>query len=351
MTEKQIEKLSIGDLRLQQGGTLRDVELAYVSFGKLNASGSNAILVTHGFTSGPSMLFKNADAAEGSWADLVGPGAVLNTDRYFVLCANMLGSSYGSTGPSSINPRTGRPYGPDFPSITVADIVNAQHALLRRLGVRQLKCVVGPSYGGMQAIQWAVDYPAMVESIGVVVSGARFPQGLSPSTLKQALACDDQWNGGWYYDNEGVGGTLREMRERTLRDYGLSEVLEDRGLSAAQRAAVIQELADTWSAQFDANALVTLCQAGYAFDALDDIPRIKARILWVVCASDKLFPPDPLIVEALANSATAQRPVYLELESRYGHVAAGIEHTKWTHLLQDLIDGGDTANADAPRTS
>jgi len=147
-----VQTLCIGDLRLASGEVLPDVQIAYVAHGTLAPDGANAVLVTHGYTSGPSMLSPGHHTAEGSWAPLLGPGRPLATEPLFVVCSNMLGSAFGSTGPAAVNPATGRPWGPDFPRIELADIVAAQHGLLRALGVTHLRAVVGPSYGGFQAL-------------------------------------------------------------------------------------------------------------------------------------------------------------------------------------------------------
>src|SRR5271168_5316308 len=142
---------AIGDLQLARGGTLRAARLAYVTYGTLAPDGRNAILLTHGFTSSHLFADGGAAASEGSWADLVGPGRAIDTDRFFVVSSNMLGSAFGSTAPASINPETGREYGPDYPLITLPDIVAAQRRMLDGLGAKGLIAVVGPSYGGIQA--------------------------------------------------------------------------------------------------------------------------------------------------------------------------------------------------------
>ena len=155
MTDITHDSFTFSDFRLESGDVLPEVTLAYVTRGSLAPGGRNAILVTHGYTSGPRMIEPGVASSEGAWSSLVGPGAPIDTGRYFVVCSNMLGSSYGSTNAASVDPRTGRRYGSRFPRITVADIVTAQKRLLEHLGVAHLRAVVGPSYGGFQAFQWA----------------------------------------------------------------------------------------------------------------------------------------------------------------------------------------------------
>src|SRR4051794_40769321 len=142
------DRYSFTDFRLQSGERLPEVTIAYTTRGTLAPDGRNAVLVTHGYTSGHSMIEAGAGSSEGAWSTLVGPGAPIDTDRCFVVCSNMLGSSYGSTNAASRDPRTGRPYGSRFPRITVTDIVTAQKRLLGQLGVTHLRAVVGPSMVG-----------------------------------------------------------------------------------------------------------------------------------------------------------------------------------------------------------
>src|SRR3970282_117242 len=157
------------------GEVLPALTLAYEAYGRLAADGRNAVLVTHGFTSSQHAAGKHAPADEAArrWDGLIGPGKAIDTDRFFVVASNMLGSSYGSTAPASLNPATGRPYGPDFPDITLRAIVGAQKAMLDALGVRHLVAVAGPSYGGFQAFQWAVTYPEFVSGVVPVVTAPR----------------------------------------------------------------------------------------------------------------------------------------------------------------------------------
>src|ERR1041384_7059143 len=165
---------SIGDLALRHGGVLRDARLAYVTYGTLAQDGRNAVLLTHGYTSSHQFADGGA-AAEGSWSALVGPGRAIDTDRFFVVSSNMLGSSFGSTGPGSPDPATGRPYGPDFPRLTLADIVAAQRRLLDQLGVRQLAAVVRPPSGGVPGVRggWG---GAVVRRVPGVRVGRRVPR-------------------------------------------------------------------------------------------------------------------------------------------------------------------------------
>ncbi|MBM3532563.1 MAG: alpha/beta fold hydrolase [Alphaproteobacteria bacterium] len=178
MTTTQIAK--IGDLPLRLGGTLPGAELAYVTYGRLAPDGKNAILVTHGYTSSHLFIDGGAGASEGSWGALAGSGKPIDIDKYFVVSSNMLGSAHGSTAPRSTNPKTGRPYGPDFPTLSLPDIVAAQKRLLDQLGVKGLVAVIGPSYGGFQSFTWGVEYPGFVKGLVPVVTGLRRPPQADP---------------------------------------------------------------------------------------------------------------------------------------------------------------------------
>src|SRR4051794_17078626 len=158
---------TIRDFPLANGEVMPEATIAYETYGRLAPHGRNAVLVTHGFTGSHHAAGRNPANGNqpGSWDGLIGPGKPIDTDRLFVVASNMLGSSYGSTNAASIDPATGRPYGPDFPAITIADIVAAQRQLLQSLGVEHLVAVAGPSYGGYQSFQWAVAYPDFIDAI------------------------------------------------------------------------------------------------------------------------------------------------------------------------------------------
>ena len=327
---------SIGSLRLASGQLLPDVQIAYVSHGTLAPDGRNAVLVTHGYTSGPSMLSTGHHTAEGSWAPLLGPGRPLDTDRFFIVCSNMLGSSFGSTGPSSANPATGRPWGPDFPRIVLTDIVAAQHALLRALGVQHLRAVLGPSYGGFQALQWALDHPAMVDACGVVVSGLHTPGGLDAASARARYADHPDWHGGWHYGHPGMRERLLEQRLQTLRHYGMDEVLAQRIADPAERQAELARGARDWAERFDPNSMVVLADAASSFDTRARLHELRARLLLVQCTTDAIFPPDD---EARAQLAALPQPTrFVALDSPYGHMAPGVEWRRLEEHLRWLID-------------
>ena len=216
------------DFRLKNGQVLPELKIAYETYGKLAPDGRNAVLITHGYTASPHVAgrYKASDAAPGNWDALIGPGKAIDTDRYFVVSSNNLGSSYGSSSPRDINPATGKPYGPDFPHHVTLDTIAAQKLLLEHLGVKHLVAVVGWSYGGGLAFLWGVTYPDFVDAIVPTVSAPVVQY--QPSVIDELtarLATDPNWNGGRYYENGGIERVLTEIRIETVKRYGIEAEL------------------------------------------------------------------------------------------------------------------------------
>jgi homoserine O-acetyltransferase/O-succinyltransferase len=328
------------DFKLVSGTVMPEVTIAYETYGTPAPDGRNGVLLTHGYTSSQHMAgrYGEKDGAEGSWDGLVGPGKAIDTDRLFVVSSNMLGSSYGSTNPAFTNPATGKPYGPDFPDITLVDIVNAQKALLDHLGVKHLVAVAGPSFGGYQTYQWGVSYPDFMDGLVPVVSAPKGSGGeAAVKSLVDFLAKDPNWNGGWYYDKGGIRGILTEMRVATLKRYGIDEQLAGKFPDKDAREAEIKKRAESWSKIFDANSLVVLRKASVRFDAEKDMPRIKAKVLYVLSRTDKLFPPT-IAPDVMAKlKAAGVNADYFEIDSDFGHSASGLDAAKWAPRLKAFM--------------
>jgi homoserine O-acetyltransferase len=331
------DHFSFTDFPLDHGGTLPAVTLAYASRGQLAPDGRNAILVTHGYTSGPLMIAPGVASAEGAWSTLIGPGAPLDTDRYFVVCSNMLGSSFGSTNAASVDPRTGRPYGSAFPRITVADIVRAQKRLLDGLGVRHLRAVIGPSYGGFQAFQWAVTFPDFMDGIVPVVTAPKPPDSDRTGGLRRRFEADPNWNGGDYYGTGGVQATLTALRVDTLKRYGLGESLAARFPDPADREAEIHRIAASWASVFDANSLFILGRAMEEYDVTGAYDRIRVPVLYVLSRTDALFPPSlaPGVMAGLRGAGVDA--AYVEIDSEHCHLASCADAKKCSPALRDFI--------------
>lgn len=333
--------IDLGPLRLTSGRELPELTVAFASYGRLAPDGRNAILATHGYTASHQMLAHGAGVAEGSWAPLIGPGRPLDTDRYFIVCPNMLGSSYGTTGPGSTNPATGDPYGAGFPEITLTDIVEVQFRLLRHLGVHHLRAVVGPSFGGFQALQWALDHPDWVDAIGVIVSAPYLPRSehTSLEALLSDLAADPHWNGGRFGSAGAMAGTLERMRISTMQTYGMEAVLSARGLGAEERARRMQAMAAAWAREFHPHSLIVLLKAALAFDVRDRLADIRADVLYVVADTDVLFPPDPAVQAAMARTRGRRPMRYVQMRTDFGHTASGAAHALWSDALAELLAG------------
>jgi homoserine O-acetyltransferase/O-succinyltransferase len=319
------DRFTFGDFRLESGEVLPEVTIAYCTRGKLAPDGRNAVLVTHGYTSGHQMIEPTGTSSEGSWTTLVGPGAPVDTARNYVVASNVLGSSFGSTNASFVNPRTGKRYGSRFPRITMHDIVTAQHRLLQHLGVKHLRAVVGPSYGGFQAFQWAVSYPDFMDGIVPVVSAPKARLNATADT-RMRFDRDPNWNGGDYYDTAGgMRDTMIALRMDTLRRYGMAD------------EATIRRAAEQWANVFDANSLLILGDAMEAYDVTEKLGRITVPVLYVLSRTDALFPPDraPAVMQALRDAGVDA--TYFEIDSDKGHLASGADAAKWAPALRDFM--------------
>jgi len=341
VAENESRTFATRDFRLQGGGVLPQVTIAYRTLGTLSPKRDNVVLVTHGNTSGPHMIDPGSSAGEGAWSEIVGPGKAVDTNRYFAICPNMLGSSYGSTNAASIDPRTGKRYGPHFPNITVSDIVATQRRLLDHLGIEKLVAVVGPSYGGFQAFQWAVNYPGAMRGIAAVVTAPFVLRERSEANLMNltnVLSKDPNWNGGDYYDNGGMLESLIQIRSATLKTYGIETRLRDTLSDPAEIEAAIREEAARWARGFDANSLLILARALRSFDVMPQLDRIKAKVLYVLSRTDRLFAPEiaPIVMPAL--KAAGVDADYFLLDSDYGHTASGRDWQKWAPRLRRFME-------------
>jgi len=319
---------TVRDFRLASGAVLPEASTAYRSLGTLNAEGTNAVLVLHGYTTGPQMLDAGSSVAEGSWSELVGPGRAVDSDRYFIIAPNMLGSCYGSTGPGSTDPRTGAPYRLSFPRITLEDIVGLQKRLLDDLGVKRLHAAIGPSFGGYQSWQWAVQYAGFVERIAPAVSAPFNPAGAGASEMVRAqLAVMPGWHDGAYERDEMLPA-LTAMREATLLRYGVAETANE---------AEILQMAENWARGFEPGSLVTLMQAAEVFDVRPRFGEIRARVLIANSRTDPVFP--PAIAEQIgpALDAAGVRWQAHPIDSEKGHFASGADAHLWAEALRGFM--------------
>lgn len=330
------ETFTSANFPLTGGARLAEVTLAYETYGTLNGAADNAILLCHGYTSHPHA------GGEGGWfANLLGPGKVLDTEKYFVVCSNMLGSAYGSSGPASIDPATGQPFGPDFPRYASIDMVHAQHRLIEHLGIGQMAAVIGYSYGGHLTYLWGSTYAdrmrALVPIAGVI---ERKTSEADIAALRGRFEACPGWNGGCYYGNEkdsGVYDKLVEIRVETLTNYGIGQHLADTQGAAARDAAIAAQ-ADEWAGAFDANSLIKLSEAGIGSTAVPRAGDIQAPLMCVLSASDSVVPValGPETVAMLQSKGVEAS--FLELPSKYGHAGPMIDADMWSDQLKAFLD-------------
>ncbi len=334
-------------LALDSGGTLSPVQIAYQTCGTLNAARSNAILVCHALTGDQHVANTHPVTGKpGWWSLMIGPGRPVDTDRYFVICANVLGGCLGSTGPASLNPQTGKPYALDLPVITVRDMVRAQAMLLDHLGIETLFAAIGGSMGGMQVLQWAASFPDRLFAAIPIATGSRHSsQNIAFHEVgRQAIMADPDWCGGRYLEegkspHKGLAVARMAAHITYLSDEALhrkfGRSLQDRdaltfGFDADfQIESYLRHQGMTFVDRFDANSYLYMTRAMDYFDmALDydgQLPRAFAgcqtRFCCVSFTSDWLFPTaeNRTIVHAL--NAAGANVSFVEVETDRGHDA------------------------------
>jgi homoserine O-acetyltransferase len=347
-------------IKLRGGAELPSFELAYETYGELNAARSNAVLVCHALNASHHVagFYENDPGNVGWWDNLVGPGKPLDPRRFFVVGNNYLGSCFGSTGPASTNPATGKPWGADFPVVTVEDWVEAQARLADHLGIERFAAVIGGSLGAMQALQWALSYPERIRHAIVVAAAARLtPQNIAFNEVaRQAIMTDPDFHGGHYYD-KGVVPTrgLRLARMIGHITYLSGEAMAEKFGRLLRRGApgfdfdvdfeiesYLRHQGDKFSTYFDANTYLRITKALDYFDPAADyggdlsaaLARAKAAFLLVSFKSDWRFPPPRSreIVRALLDNRRIVS--YLELDAPGGHDAFLLEDARYHAALR-----------------
>lgn len=353
------------ELRLDSGEKLGPITVAYETYGTLNADRSNAILLCHALSGDAHAAGRNSqeDAKPGWWDDMVGPGKGFDTEKYFAICANVIGGCMGSTGPASTNPRTGRPYGLSFPVVTIADMVRVQRELVRHLGIERLLSVCGGSMGGMQVLQWTVDYPEMVLSaIPIATAAQQSSQGIAFDVVgRRAIMSDPKWRGGNYYafgdpPLDGLAlarmvGHITYLSEVSMRRK-FGRRLQDReryGYDFATEFQVESYLyyqGDKFTQRFDANTYLYITKAIDYFDLAaskgslaEALRDVTAKFLVIAFTSDWLYLPSQAreIVSALKGNNLDVS--YCEITSDYGHDAFLLEVEEQERLIGNFLAG------------
>lgn len=351
-----------GELPLESGLKLKDIVLAYETYGQLNSRKSNAILVCHALSGDAHAAgFNKGEDKPGWWDNMIGPGKAFDTDKYFVVCSNVLGGCKGTTGPSSINPANGKPYALDFPIVTVKDMVNAQKLLLEHLGIDKLLCVSGGSFGGMQALQWVVSFPEKVYSVIPIATCVRHSaqQIAFDKVGRRAIMDDPDWQNGDYYGKKLPAKGLsvarmighitymsdvsmqekfgRRLKDRSRYGYDLAVEFEVEGY--------LKYRGDNFVNRFDANSYLYITKAMDYFDLTEGaylaekFKPAQARFLIIAFSSDWLYPKHQSQEIVSALKAAGREVSFCVINSDYGHDAFLLEVEEESHLIWHFLDG------------
>ena len=351
-------------LQMDCGKVLKEVNIRYETAGTLNADRSNAVLVNHALTGDAHVCGRHTpeDKKPGWWDEMIGPGKMVDTNKYFVICSNVIGGCSGSTGPQSIDPDTGKPYNMTFPVVTVADMVRAQKQLIDHLGIKKLLAVLGGSMGGMQVLQWAVSYPDMMQAVIPIATACQYsPQNIAFDWVaRDAIKADPNWKGGEYSADNVPARGLAAARMLAHITYLSEESISRKfGRSLQDKTdcydydfdfdfaveSYLQYQGRRFVERFDANSYFYITRSTDYFDLTANtggdlvkaFEKIKAAFLVVSFSSDWLFPTSQSkrIVDALL--ANSKEVSFCEIESGYGHDAFLLEVDTLGRMVRDFL--------------
>jgi homoserine O-acetyltransferase/O-succinyltransferase len=376
------QNFSFENFALENGEILARVNLAYETYGRLNVAKTNAILIQHAFSGDHHAAFYHeGEARPGWWDNMIGPGKAFDTDRFFVICSNVIGGCQGSTGPSSVNPATGKKYALDFPQITIKDMVAAQKRLSDHLGIEKLYSLAGGSMGGMQVLQWLVSYPSCVRSAIPIATTARHsPQQIAFNEVgRQAIMADPNWKNGNYYDAEipraGLSvarmvGHITYMSEKSMAEkFGRREdrlhasAAPETSMSDGRRTKLaaqntkfqadfevegyLRNRGDFFVRRFDANSYLYISKAMDLFDASEGrhlsekFYGLDAKLLVLAFKSDWLYPAYQSLDIVTACKVAGVPVSYIEIEANYGHDSFLVETEKQSQLVRHFLSRVD----------
>jgi homoserine O-acetyltransferase len=343
------------ELVLESGEKLGPITLAYETFGQLNAEKNNAVLICHALTGDSHVA-----GVGGWWSSLIGPSRGIDTDKYFVICSNVLGGCKGSTGPSSTDPKTGQPYGIDFPLFTIKDIVDAQRHLINHLGIKRLVSVIGGSMGGMQVLQWMASYPQRIRSaIPIATTMKHTPQQIAFNEVgRQSVMADLEWQNGKYYGkaipSKGLAiarmiGHITYMSDASMAEKFGRKFRSQRGpfkfSPDFEVENYLRNRGDNFVKRFDANSYLYLTKAIDYFNILNghslgDIFRgLTAKVLVIAFRSDWLYPAYQSQEIAKACKLGGVDASYIELNASYGHDSFLVETEQEAKLINNFLQG------------
>lgn len=353
------------EMTLESGARLGPVTLAYETYGSLNPDKSNAVLILHALSgdSHAAGYYSENDPKPGWWDIMVGPGKGIDTSKYFVICSNIIGSCLGSTGPASINPQTNKPYGPDFPVVTIGDMVRAQKTLLDHLGIEKLLAVTGGSIGGMQVLEWSVRYPdRIVSAIPLATTTRHSALAIAFNEVaRQSIMADPKWNNGDYHAGErpdlGLAvarmiGHITYLSDESMRLKFGRRLQEKSDLSFNfdadfQVESYLRYQGTKFVDRFDANAFLYITKAADYYDlenlygsgsAVKAFSMAKAAFLVVSFTSDWLYPTDQSksLVKALKKNGLDVS--FCEIEAEWGHDAFLLPNERLSTLVKGFLE-------------
>lgn len=341
-------------LCLKSGKILENINIAYETYGTLNADKSNAILIEHAFSGDAHAARLFDDDKRGWWDEMIGAGKAFDTDKYFVICSNVLGGCGGSSGPSSVNPATNKEYALDFPLITIEDMIEAQKKLIDHLGIEKLLSVVGGSMGGMQVLQWAVSYPqCLVSAIPISTAMKHSPQQIAFNEVgRQSIMADPDWNEGKYYGahepEAGLSiarmiGHITYMSDKSMetkfsRKLKEKEFSFDVGIKPEfEVEGYLRYKGDSFVKRFDANSYLYITKAMDYFDVSAAFKKSKIKFLLIAFESDWLYPPYQTEDIARRLKLAGCDASYCEIKSTYGHDSFLLEIEDETKLIRGFL--------------
>ncbi len=347
-------------LLLESGEKLGPVTLAYETYGLLNSARSNAVLVLHALSGDAHAAgYHEGEKTAGWWDDMIGPGKALDTDKYFIICSNVLGGCQGSTGPSSLNPVTKQPYGLDFPVLGIRDMVNAQEKLIDHLGIDCLLAAIGGSMGGMQVLEWMFSHSQRVKSvIPISIALRHSPQQIAFNEVaRQAIMADTRWNNGSYYGgnppNRGLAlarmvGHITYMSDRSMAEKFGRRLKDERQpfkfTADFEVEGYLHHRGKSFVGRFDANSYLYITKAMDYFDALqgqNSLLKLKdsrMKVLVIAFKSDWLYPLYQTQEIVRICKKAGLDTTYCEIESEYGHDAFLLEIDEQTHLITHFLE-------------
>jgi homoserine O-acetyltransferase/O-succinyltransferase len=355
------EVVTFPSLALDCGVTLKDVQMAYETYGSLNAERTNAILILHAFSGDAHAAGINRQTGQpGWWSEMIGPGLAFDTDRYFVICSNVLGGCQGTTGPSSIDPLTGERYAMRFPVITIGDMVRLQKCLIDYLGISRLLAVAGGSMGGMQALQWSVAYPdSVAAAIPIAATSRHSAQQIAFNEVgRQAIMSDPDWNNGDYYDSKPPGrglaiarmvGHITYMSDLSMREK-FGRRLRDKDVFGFDFSvdfeveSYLRYRGNQFVTRFDPNSYLYITKAMDYFDLSSGysslaaaFERTKTRFLVLSFTSDWLYPTYQSLEVVSGLRSRSVDVAFCELASTYGHDAFLVEIDEQSRMVAGFL--------------